>query len=156
MNASTNSSIVIPAGAPRGIRNNNPGNIEIGTDKWQGMAPQQTDGRFLQFVAPVWGMRAMARVLMNYQRLHGISTIRGIIERWAPPKKKGVVENYTEAYIAAVAAFMGQGSNVAMDLYARPELLSRLMRAIVTHENGASWRDFYPESLYQQGITLAR
>ncbi len=140
-----------PLDAPRGIRNNNPGNIRKSADKWQGMSAQQTDTAFVQFTAPVYGLRALAKLLQNYQAKYGLSTIRSIITRWAPPS-----ENNTTAYINAVAAAVGQGADVAIDLYARPEILAKLMRAIVAHENGASWRDYYPESLYQQAIILAR
>lgn len=39
--------------SPRGIRNNNPGNIRWGDD-WKGLVPkeQRTDKAFCQFVAP--------------------------------------------------------------------------------------------------------
>ena len=37
---------------PRGIRNNNPGNIRLSKDKWQGLRQEQTDGTFFQFIAP--------------------------------------------------------------------------------------------------------
>lgn len=31
---------------PRGLRNNNPGNIRLSKDKWQGLRQEQTDGSF--------------------------------------------------------------------------------------------------------------
>ena len=34
---------------PRGLRNNNPGNIRITKDKWQGLREKQTDKDFFQF-----------------------------------------------------------------------------------------------------------
>ena len=53
---------------PRGIRNNNPGNIECGSP-WQGLRTQKerTDNRFAQFTDPVFGIRALACVLITYQ-----------------------------------------------------------------------------------------
>jgi len=42
----------------RGFRNKNPGNIRKGID-WQGMRPNQTDSAFVQFIDPVYGIRAM-------------------------------------------------------------------------------------------------
>ena len=48
---------------PRGIRNNNPGNIEHNGTNWQGMDNPPHDGRFIRFVTPQYGIRAMARVL---------------------------------------------------------------------------------------------
>ncbi|MFI3272941.1 MAG: structural protein, partial [Pseudomonadota bacterium] len=56
---------------PRGIRNHNPGNIRHGDD-WQGLRDTQTDKNFCQFVSPEFGIRALARVLMNYEKKHGL------------------------------------------------------------------------------------
>ena len=55
------------AKTPRGIRNNNPGNIECGSP-WQGLRPQneRTDNRFAQFADQVFGIRALACVLITY------------------------------------------------------------------------------------------
>jgi hypothetical protein len=79
----------------RGLRNNNPGNIDRNTIKWQGMADDQSsDPRFVVFKAPVFGIRALAKTLLAYQNQHGCKTIRQIINRWAPPS-----ENKTEAYV---------------------------------------------------------
>lgn len=83
----------------RGIRNNNPGNIRWGDD-WQGLVPQaqRTDKSFCQFIKPEYGIRAMIIILRNYQRKHRLSTISGIINRWAPTN-----ENDTQSYINSVA-----------------------------------------------------
>ena len=43
---------------PRGIRNNNPLNIERSKSKWQGLAEHQRDPRFAQFKSMTWGIRA--------------------------------------------------------------------------------------------------
>ncbi len=48
---------------PRGIRNNNPLNIEHSQSKWQGMAVEQTDKRFVQFKSMTWGIRAAFKTL---------------------------------------------------------------------------------------------
>ena len=50
----------------RGIRNNNPGNIRHGGSKWQGMSETQTDDEYIQFDDPVYGIRALAKLLKNY------------------------------------------------------------------------------------------
>jgi len=84
---------------PRGIRNNNPGNIRRNGDPWQGLAETQGDKEFFTFATPVYGIRALARTLITYQDRHGLRTIRQIISRWAPP-----VENDTESYVKAVTA----------------------------------------------------
>lgn len=82
---------------PRGIRNNNPGNIRIGDD-WRGLHPQQTDRSFCRFIAPEWGYRALFILLRTYERKHGLCSIRQIISRYAPS-----FENRTEIYIQRVA-----------------------------------------------------
>lgn len=114
---------------PRGLRNNNPSNIRHG-DKWQGLAPDQKDPDFCTFRSPFWGLRAMARILLNYQRRSNRNTVRQIIERWAPP-----VENDTGAYVRAVANEIGINPETPVDL-TNAGLLARLVAAIVRHENG--------------------
>ena len=85
-----------------GIRNNNPGNIRRSDDKWQGLAEVQSDSQFFVFTTPVYGVRAIARLLINYQDKYGLRTIHDIISKWAPP-----VENKTDAYIASVVQRTG-------------------------------------------------
>ncbi|MFC3227318.1 hypothetical protein ACFOGJ_08765 [Marinibaculum pumilum] len=95
------------------------------------MAPQQTDGRFIQFSDVLWGIRAMARILRNYQRKHGLKTVREMIDRWAPP-----VENDTGSYARAVASGMGlRGPDEPVDLM-QVETLADMIQAMVKHENG--------------------
>ena len=65
---------------PRGIRNNNPGNLRQGDD-WQGLADPQIDKEFCVFQSSLWGIRALARVLLNYQRKHQLHTVTQIISR---------------------------------------------------------------------------
>ncbi len=50
---------------PRGIRNNNPGNIRIGKTRWQGQKPVQSDGSFVEFETPAAGLRALMKVLLT-------------------------------------------------------------------------------------------
>ncbi|VVS92185.1 structural protein [Desulfoluna spongiiphila] len=113
--------------ATRGIRNNNPGNIRHGDD-WDGLAKVQPDPAFCLFKTPEYGIRAMARVLTNYQRRHGIKTVRGIITRWAPPS-----ENDTAAYVDHVAQVVGVDPDEPLVV---TEVLPRLIPVIIKHENG--------------------
>lgn len=132
---------------PRGIRNHNPGNIDRTAERWQGMAADQSsDKRFVVFSAPVWGLRALAKVLLSYQRKHGLRTPAAIIGRWAPP-----VENDTGAYARQVAKTLGVGVNDQIDLQ-RPETLQRILPAIVQHENG---QQPYPAALIAEAVRLA-
>lgn len=115
---------------PRGIRNNNPGNIEKG-QPWQGLsADQSSDSRFAVFREPVWGLRALGKTLQTYQRLYGINTIRAAISRWAPS-----VENNTDAYVNAVARHVGASPDAPLD-FSRQSVLVPMIEAIVRHENG--------------------
>ena len=59
---------------PRGLRNNNPGNIRITKDKWQGLREKQEDKSFFQFTEMKWGYRALIRTLQNYRKLMFISS----------------------------------------------------------------------------------
>lgn len=130
---------------PRGIRNNNPGNIENNGVQWQGLSPNQTDSRFYQFKAPVWGIRAMARLLQNYQKLYGLNTVAGIIDRWAPS-----VENDTSSYVQAVAKDMGVLDVTPLDL-SNTETLAALVKAVIYHENG---KQPYSDNLINEAIDL--
>lgn len=131
---------------PRGIRNNNPGNIEKG-DPWQGLAKDQSgDSRFAVFESPKWGIRALARLLITYQDKHGLRTIRQIINRWAPP-----VENDTLAYAKAVAAQVGRDIDDPVDVH-RYEHAEPIVRAIIQHENG---QQPYDLKTINEGLRLA-
>lgn len=87
----------------RGIRNCNPGNLERGTN-WLGLKPIQDDPRFCQFVSMDYGCRALLKTLMTYRNKHGLKTIRGIINRWAPN-----IENNTSGYMQRVSKAIGYG-----------------------------------------------
>lgn len=128
----------------RGIRNNNPGNIRHGASKWQGMSAQQTDKEYIQFDDPVYGIRAMAKLLKNYQSRYGLNTVSEIIGRWAPPN-----ENITTAYVAAVSQKLGVSPDHQIDVVAT---LPQLVPAIITHENGMQP---YSDALIKEGISLA-
>lgn len=127
---------------PRGIRNNNPGNIRLGTANWQGQSTAQTDGSFIQFSDPVYGIRAIAKIISSYAN-RGITTVQDIINTWAPP-----TENDTAAYIDAVAGQMGIAPNEQVTAANKADLIA----AIIQHENGQQ-----PYSIDQidSGIAMA-
>ena len=128
----------------RGIRNNNPGNIRHGSSKWQGMSDTQTDSEYVQFDDPVYGIRAIARVLKNYQDRHGLKTIAEIIRRWAPPS-----ENITDSYVEHVSRIVGVPAHTEIDVRDR---MVPLVTAIIKHENGE--QPYTPDQI-AQGISLA-
>lgn len=127
----------------RGLRNNNPGNIRHGS-QWDGMSAVQSDPEFITFASPVYGIRAMARVLKNYQSLYGLDTIEKIITRWAPPK-----ENDTASYIAQVVDATGIPARTPV---AVSSILPRLIPAMIHHENGSQP---YSQDILLRGIALA-
>jgi len=133
--------------APPGIRNNNPGNIKLSKDKWQGLAEPQKDLVFFQFKAPEWGIRAIARILIEYQDDQGINTIKGIFARWAPPADR----NDTAAYIADVSKRTGFWPEQILDLQTYASLFP-LVKAIIQHENGVQP---YSDSTINLGLKLA-
>ncbi len=130
---------------PRGIRNNNPGNLRKGDD-WRGLSEEQSDPSFCVFVGPLWGLRALARVLLNYQRKRGLRTIAEIIGRWAPSN-----ENDTAAYIAAVAGHLHVAPKSPLDLEDRCTLFL-FVEAIVRRENGVQP---YGGDIIQAALTAA-
>lgn len=87
---------------PRGLRNNNPGNIRISKTKYLGEVQPSQDSAFKQFTTMAYGYRAMFTLLYTYQKKHGISTIADAIIRYAPS-----IENHTTAYIDAVSEWSG-------------------------------------------------
>ena len=94
---------------PRGIRNNNPLNIRLSSDKWQGQRPPSTspegEKSFCQFESMAYGWRAAFVILCRtYYGKYKLRTIRDIVTRWAPPK-----DNNTEAYIRHVSDYTGIG-----------------------------------------------
>jgi len=136
----------------RPVRDSNPGDLEAG-DHWQGLLPknqmtpeQVAEDRFAVFASPKWGFRAMAIILLNYARVHHLSTIREIVSRWAPPE-----ENKTEAYIKDVADRVGVSPDISLD-FTKPDLLASLARAIAIHECGG-W--FFKDADLNAGVALA-
>jgi hypothetical protein len=136
--------------ASRGYRNRNPGNIDWNErNKWQGQVGRETTGnppRFAVFESHEYGIRALAVLLITYQDRHGLRTIAGIINRWAPGS-----ENDTAAYIAHVARLTGRDPHERLDLH-RHEDLKPLVTAIITHELGGNP---YDERTIEEGLRLA-
>jgi len=115
---------------PRGLRNNNPGNIRITKDKWKGLRPVQEDKEFFQFSDMKWGYRALIRTLQNYHRLHGCRTIADYINRWAPEH-----ENNTSGYISRVCKEMQVPTTYVPDVEDKTTMCA-FAAAISQVENG--------------------
>lgn len=89
----------------RGIRNNNPANIRRSSDKWQGLAPQQTDRAFFQFVAMTYGVRALIKTLYTYVHKYSLRTNTAIVNRFCP---SGDGNNNPTAYVRTIDAIMAR------------------------------------------------
>ncbi|WP_442876627.1 hypothetical protein [Enterobacter cloacae complex sp. RIVM_C039474] len=132
-------------GDARGIRNNNPGNLEFSkTNPWVGQTGD--DGRFAKFETPEHGIRALGRNLLSYQR-QGIDTVSDIINRWAPPSDN----NNTDAYIKAVCAQLGVTPDQPLDA-SNPDTLKALCASIIQHENGSQP---YSDQQLSTGVSAA-
>jgi hypothetical protein len=141
--------------ASRGYRNMNPGNIDhIPANKWQGLAdppiePPPAGGgrpRFARFISHEYGIRALAVLLITYQDRHGLRTIRGIVNRWAPGS-----ENDTDAYVRQVVDHTGFPDDETLDLQTYPHLRP-LVEAIIRHELGGNP---YDATTIDAGLRLA-
>lgn len=118
------------SGLPRGMRNNNPGNIRVSNTAWQGKIPvgQNSDGAFEQFTTYAYGVRAMIKNLLTYYS-RGLTTVRQIVSTWAPSR-----ENNTAAYISQVAAAMGVQPDQSLTL--DKKTMQSLVLAMTAIENG--------------------
>ena len=117
---------------PRGIRNNNPGNIEDGSFARSLPGYAGSDGRFAIFDSPDAGAQAKTGLLGSYVR-RGFDTPAKIINRWAPPSDN----NPTPAYAAYVARRAGVGVNDRVS----PEQIPLIAQAISEFENGNTQGD---------------
>ena len=115
--------------SPRGIRNNNPGNIRYGKFAQSWGAVAQDDKGFAVFPDRLTGENAEIALLGTYLK-NQHDTIRKIISRYAPAS-----ENDTGAYIKAVSQQTGIGADVKLSA----ANLSALSQAIFIHENGAKY-----------------
>lgn len=114
----------------RGYRNNNPGNIRINGDKFQGEVIPSQDKEFKQFESMAYGYRAIFKILRNYQINYKLNTIRQMINRWAPKN-----ENDTANYIS----FVSERSGIPADDPIRTdnrEMMIRIVAAMSRVENG--------------------
>jgi hypothetical protein len=136
----------------RGLRNNNPGNIELEAGQtWQGQLTQAQveqaggtwDGTFVQFDTMLDGVRALILTLSNYINVDGVAPdVSDIITRWS--------ETDQAAYIADVSAALGVQATDTLTMDSATYIA--LAQAITTQENGANPIDI---SVYQQAASEA-
>jgi len=143
---------------PRGVRNNNPGNIDFNPrNDWQGQLGLEVGvakPRFARFDQAENGIRALGKLLINYRSKDGmpgvgekgIDTVLETINRWAPSN-----ENDTQAYASAVAKRLGVGTTDPINIK-DPATLRGMVLGIIIHENG---RNPYPDMIIDEGVQRA-
>ncbi|MFP2409187.1 hypothetical protein ACLEVB_17495 [Enterobacter ludwigii] len=118
--------------APRGIRNNNPGNLNfVGQE---GATREGGEGgRFAVFESMQHGVAALYKQLQLYFK-RGINTLSSIVKTYAPASDN----NNVDAYISALTKATGKGANEVLDS-GDTATMARLMKGIVDHENGKGY-----------------
>ena len=115
---------------PRGIRNNNPGNLNYAGQA--GATKEGGDkGRFAVFSSMAEGIAALYRQLQLYFK-RGINTIADIVKKYAPSSDG----NNEGAYISQLTKATGKSADEKLDSNDMGTIFS-LMRGIINHENGA-------------------
>lgn len=117
---------------PRGIRNNNPGNLnyagQAGATKEAG-----ENGRFAVFSSMQEGVGALYRQLQLYFK-RGVNTIEAIVNKYAPAGDN----NNVAAYIQQLVGATGKGSGDKLS-GEDTDTVFKLMRGIINHENGKGY-----------------
>ena len=119
--------------APRGIRNNNPGNLIFTNINWTGKLPkeQNKDRRFEMFITPEYGIRAMIKDLKNDIE-KGKNTVPALMTEYAPR-----FENNTDAYIQMVCKDLKVSATAK--LLPTKNTLRLLVHSISRVENGGNF-----------------
>lgn len=118
----------------RGIRNNNPLNIEFSQhNSWEGARRPRTDTRFEEFTSLEYGLRAGFLILKKYLARpplgHGCRTLADIIRKWAP-----ATENPTSEYIKFVAYRSGIPATEQLK-FSDKNQLCRIVQAMCLYES---------------------
>lgn len=123
-------------GDTRGLRNNNPCNLKSSKNtKWDGQVG--SDGKFIIFESPEYGIRACAKNLKNYQQKNGLDTLRSIVYRMGPPH-----ENDTKKYVRNLSNIVGVSPDEKINVLKH---LPEIIKGIIFLENG---KMPYPEKMF--------
>ncbi len=131
---------------PRGLRNNNPGNLIQTSIGWKGKLSSPTDSRFEQFIDLKHGIRALYRQLNSDVNRRGLN-LSELINKYAPAH-----ENNTTAYIQFVSQQTGITPYSKIEL--NSENLIQLVKAIVSIENGSQYSHLITEQDYQEAFQI--
>jgi hypothetical protein len=115
-----------------GQRINNPFNIRQANQGFVGESGEESG--FVSFDDPMYGVRAADRVLSTYGRDYGINSIRGLLNRYAPPED----DNDTESYISYVSNKLGVDPDAEIDL-SNPEIRSQVLSPIAMFESRSEY-----------------
>lgn len=115
---------------PRGLRNNNPGNIRINNENFRGEIIPSADKSFKQFESMAYGYRAIFKLLTTYYTKYSLKTVRAMVNRWAPPN-----ENHTEKYVSFVAEKAGVLPDEEININ-NADIFCNIVAAISRMENG--------------------
>lgn len=131
---------------PRGIRNNNPGNLVRSNNAWLGKIPynQSLDSKFEQFIELRYGIRALMRDIYSDHK-KGLTTVTALISEFAP-----TFENNTSSYINTVIKMVG--SNIIGEL--TQEKMIAISKAIILVENGSAYSSYITDKDYQDAIAI--
>jgi hypothetical protein len=119
---------------PRGLRNNNPGNIRYTNIAWKGKIypPNKKDNEFEEFESIQYGVRAMTKNFNTYIKRDPDITLYEMIAKWAPP-----TENDTQSYIKSVVKRTGVPSSTkGVDFYYDNGKRFLFLLSVIIHENG--------------------
>lgn len=127
---------------PRGIRNNNPGNLNFAGQKGATLE-NGPDARFARFPTMLEGIAALDRQVMLYLK-RGKNTIDQIIDIYAPSSDG----NNTSAYKSYLSKYTGLGINERID-GANLQTMRKLIQGIINHENGAAAKSIISDDVYR-------
>lgn len=117
---------------PRGIRNNNPGNLNFAGQRGASLE-SGVGGRFATFESMDEGVAALHRQLGLYLK-RGKNTISSIVKTYAPPSDG----NNVDAYIQALSRKTGLDPNAVISA-GDTQTMVNLMKGIIDHENGGNY-----------------
>lgn len=115
---------------PIGLRNNNPLNIRVSSNSWQGKI--SSDNAFEKFSSIDYGLRAAVKNIQTYYKRDKLTTIKQIVSKWAPRN-----ENNTDSYINSVSSIMGVSSTSPLSYSS--ETFSKLVSAMSSIELGSNY-----------------
>lgn len=131
-NADSKGSSIPPDTSPRGIRNNNPGNLnyvgQSGATKESG-----ENGRFAVFESMRDGISALYKQIQLYLS-RGVNTIESVVNKYAPADDN----NNVQAYIRQLVGATGKQADEKLS-GEDTETVFKLIRGIINHENGKGY-----------------